>query len=224
MACVPKRWRRWSRWKPPAYGAATGVATAALADRLAVALWLATAGVPVPETRAVDTWAEVHAAARVGPVVVKSRNGQVGRGAGVEIIRDGRPPPAGAIDGPWVVQELVAGDGRDHKLYVAGPHIRGLLKATIAADVATHRSGTLRPEVFRPSSDLAELAVRAGAALGLDVYGVDFVLGAEGPRVIDVNPFPGFRGVRDAAALVARHLLSLVGPAAPSAVDARQTE
>lgn len=173
-------------------------ATAALTDRLAVAQRLTAAGVPVPATRAAETWDEVCAAIAAGPVVVKSRNGQVGRGAGVAVIRDGRPPAGEAFPGPWVIQDFVAGDGRDRKIYVVGGQVRGLLKA-----------GTPTTEAFAPSEDLASLASRAGAALGLDLYGVDLVVGPDGPRVIDVNPFPGFRGIPDAAAMVASHLLAL---------------
>lgn len=129
---------------------------------------------------------------------MKSRNGQVGRGAGVAVIRDGRPPADEAFAGAWVIQDLVTGDGRDRKLYVAGGQARGLLKA-----------GTAATEAFVPSEDLASLASRAGAALGLDLYGVDLVVGPHGPRVIDVNPFPGFRGISDAVELVASLLLPM---------------
>lgn len=100
-----------------------------------------------------------------------------------------------------MIQDLVTGDGRDHKVYLAGRHVRGLLKAAPAGNPTT--------EAFVPSEELAAMASRTGAALGLDVYGVDLVVGPYGPRVIDVNPFPGFRGIPDAAALVASHLLAL---------------
>lgn len=52
-----------------------------------------------------------------------------------------------------------------------------------------------------------ELARRVGAATGLEVYGADVLVGDDGPRVVDVNAFPGFRGVPDAAEAVARHVL-----------------
>lgn len=184
-------------------------ATAALTDRLAVARRLAAAGVAVPASRSADTWAEVCAAARSGPVVVKSRNGQVGRGAGVAVIRDGRPPRAETSAGPWVVEAFVTGDGRDRKLYVAGPHVRGLLKASAPAPTPGPAAVAAVAQAFSPSTALADLATMAGVALDLDVYGVDVVDGSDGLRVIDVNPFPGFRGIPGAAAMVASHLLAL---------------
>ncbi|MDQ4069776.1 MAG: hypothetical protein M3203_09965, partial [Actinomycetota bacterium] len=49
-------------------------------------------------------------------------------------------------------------------------------------------------------------AVAAGAALGLEIFGVDLVVGGDGPVVVDVNGFPGFKGVPPAAAWIADHL------------------
>ena len=43
-------------------------------------------------------------------------------------------------------------------------------------------------------------------AVGLHLAGVDLVIGPDGPTVVDVNPFPGYRGVDGAADGVATHL------------------
>jgi ribosomal protein S6--L-glutamate ligase len=40
----------------------------------------------------------------------------------------------------------------------------------------------------------------AGAALGLQLYGVDLLITGGRPVVVDVNPFPGFRGAHEPAA------------------------
>ena len=61
------------------------------------------------------------------------------------------------------------------------------------------------------SPGMSELAVGVGLALGLDIYGVDVIAGPHGPRVIDVNPFPGLRGIVDGASLVAGHVKALAG-------------
>ncbi len=47
---------------------------------------------------------------------------------------------------------------------------------------------------FEPDSGLAELARSVGRVLGLSVYGVDVLVGTNGPVVIDVNAMPGFKG------------------------------
>jgi ribosomal protein S6--L-glutamate ligase len=41
--------------------------------------------------------------------------------------------------------------------------------------------------------------LRAGQVLGLDLFGVDIIVTTRGPLVIDVNAFPGFQGVPNAA-------------------------
>ncbi len=63
---------------------------------------------------------------------------------------------------------------------------------------------------FAPDAELTTLAQRVGEVVGLELYGVDVLLGEAGPVVVDVNPFPGFRGVADAPRLIAEHLLHRV--------------
>lgn len=182
-------------------------ATMATADRLSVASRLSNAGIAVPATRAAANWADVCEAAAAGPVVVKSRDGGVGRGAGVAISDDRGLPAVPAFDGPWVLQELVPGDGRVRKLYFAGNHLRTLLKPAATTELR-HDA----PETIRPPAQLVDLAAGAGATLGLDIYNVDVIVGPDGPCVIDVNPFPGFRGIPGATDVVANHVRSLTGP------------
>ena len=55
-------------------------------------------------------------------------------------------------------------------------------------------------------AEWSETAIRAGAALGLDLFGVDLLIRNGRPFVIDVNAFPGFRGARDPAASMLRFL------------------
>lgn len=180
-------------------------ATLAVADRIGVVQRLALAGVPVPATRLADVWSDVRDAAAAGQVFVKSGDGSKGRGAGVIGARDGVPPNP-PFDGPWVIQDVVCGDGRVRKIYVAGRHVRALLKP---AGTDEPQRGHAR---LRPSPALIDIAVRTGAALDLEIYGVDILIGDDGPAVVDVNPFPGFREVPDAADLIACHLKTVVRP------------
>ncbi|MGH9271796.1 MAG: ATP-grasp domain-containing protein [Ilumatobacteraceae bacterium] len=178
-------------------------ATLQVADRLGVADRLTAAGLPVPTTQPAEDWADVRA--RVGGgAVVKSRDGSAGRGVGVRVVDHGVLSSVPAPDGPWVVQDLVQHDGFIRKLYVVGREVRALLKR--AAD--GHDDASVRSLDDVPSH-LGELAVQAGAALRLDVLGVDVLVDHAGPWVVDVNPFPGLRGVHDAAALLTALLLTL---------------
>jgi len=179
--------------------------TAALRDRLAVDRRLAAAGVPVPVSVAATTWAQVREISAGRTAVIKARDGSRGRGRGVLLAVEGRLPEAAPFPGPFLVQDFVPGDGRDRKLYQAGRHLRGLLKQGTAD--ADHGG---RAEQFRPDPSYGHLAAATGRALGLDVFGVDLIAAPEGPRVVDVNAFPGFRGVPEAARLVADHVLTLI--------------
>ena len=52
-------------------------------------------------------------------------------------------------------------------------------------------------------------ALAAGYALGLELYGVDFLLPQDGSgdfAVVDVNAFPGYNGLDDAPAALADYL------------------
>ena len=46
------------------------------------------------------------------------------------------------------------------------------------------------------------------AALGLDVYGVDFLVAGDEFFAVDVNAFPGYKGVPQAPAAIADYLLA----------------
>jgi ribosomal protein S6--L-glutamate ligase len=52
-----------------------------------------------------------------------------------------------------------------------------------------------------------ETARRAAACCGLVCYGADFVVGPDGPVLVDLNAFPGYRGVEAGPAWVADAVL-----------------
>ncbi len=166
-------------------------------DKLLACTRLHLAGVPLPATRCVADWAGVRALADQGPVVVKPRFGTGGSGV---LVLDGAAPEAPVGPGPWLVQERVPGDGLDRKLYVIGERVHGVLRSWPAPE---DRSGT----PFPVPRGLSRVARAAADALDLSTCGVDVVVSPTGPVVVDVNPFPGFKGVPGAAELLAAHLL-----------------
>jgi ribosomal protein S6--L-glutamate ligase len=56
------------------------------------------------------------------------------------------------------------------------------------------------------SSEVGDIAMRVGRAFGLGLYGMDFIETASGPRVVDVNYFPGYKGCRGAPEAVADYI------------------
>jgi ribosomal protein S6--L-glutamate ligase len=169
-----------------------------LGDRSATLSHLASAGLPVPRHRVCRDWADVTALASSGAVYVKA--GDTGRGAGVA--RIAIPGDAAPFPGPWHVETEWPGDGIDRKIYVVGNRVFGLLKRW-------PRGGDATP--FTPTTAMRALALRTGAALGLEIFGVDLV-GQDGRfAVVDVNAFPGFRGVTGAFDAVADYIAARAG-------------
>ena len=50
-------------------------------------------------------------------------------------------------------------------------------------------------EAYDLDPEAAEVAVRAARVLGLGVAGVDLILSARGPLVLEVNASPGLEGI-----------------------------
>lgn len=164
-------------------------------------------GLPVPTTYAAarpEFLAEIPDAEF--PLVVKPADGSSGRGVRL-VVSPGAL--AGmkeelAAEGMLIAQPYVPNSGVDLKVY------------SVAGELyAAQRSSPLHPgqTVFERrvplSAEVAAVVAAAGAVHGLDLYGVDVLLGPDGPVIVDVNDFPSFRQVPDARARVARAILDL---------------
>ncbi|KUL49456.1 hypothetical protein ADL22_08455 [Streptomyces sp. NRRL F-4489] len=116
----------------------------------------------------------------------------------------GSAPAPGPASGMLIAQPYVPNSGTDLKVY------------SIAGDLyATERSSPLHPgqavrerQVPLPR-EVARIVTEVGAVFGLDLYGVDVLLGPDGPVVVDINDFPSFRQVPDAVARVSAAVLRL---------------
>ncbi|WP_202863055.1 ATP-grasp domain-containing protein [Ornithinimicrobium murale] len=158
-------------------------------------------GLPVPSTTVVQTWREVAAATGQRRCVVKSASGP-GRGAAIVVGTAEELRTDRGLQPPFLVQDYVVAGEVDHKLYLVGDTVRGLLKPSPLA-VGHTTSGA----AFTPDPVLVALARQARARLGLDFLGVDVLVSEQGPMIVDVNDFPSYRGVADGPRLVAEHLL-----------------
>ena len=181
-------------------------------DKVTASRRLRAAGVPVPATWVTADIDLAREASERGPLVVKPVRGH--RGVGVVVVRG--PDDLVALDvvpdTPLIVQEHVSGPGEDLKVYVAGEHVSAVRKP-FAPDSFT------RPGRPVPISDeVRTIALRAGEALGLGLYGLDVIESPAGPVVVDVNYFPGYKGVPGAAA----HIASYIEAYADGRVDLRE--
>lgn len=175
----------------------TLAATSLTRDKARALARAAAAGVPVPETVVIADTAGLPAAVARGERIVKPVVGA--HGAGVRRLAPGEALPAGP--GPWLVQEVVIGDGYDRKVYGVGRRtaVRRLCFEAGRVD------GARLP--CPPDPVMERHARTAAAACGLVCWGADFVVGPDGPVLVDVNAFPGYRGVAEAPTWVAEAVL-----------------
>ncbi|BFV55187.1 hypothetical protein KCMC57_up02910 [Kitasatospora sp. CMC57] len=175
-------------------------------DKASAAVRAAGLGLPVPETWAAARLSDLaQIPADRYPLVVKPAEGSQGRSVhrvddpGQLVLAAGEF----AGEGMLIAQPWVQNSGIDLKVYCVDGELFG-----------TERTSPLVPgkRKERPvplSAEVAAIVTEVGAVYGLDLYGVDVVLGPDGPIVVDVNDFPSFRQVPDAVPRVARAIINL---------------
>ncbi|MEU8460998.1 hypothetical protein [Streptomyces sp. NPDC029003] len=176
-------------------------------DKALAAAIGAARGLPQPQTYAVarpELLAELPDSAY--PLVVKPADGSSGRAVHLVPSPDRLAAllPELAGEGMLIAQPYVPNRGTDIKVYC----VDGELFATERRSPLHPDAGALERRIPLPA-EVAQIAARVGEVYGLDLYGVDVLLGPDGPVVVDVNDFPSFRQVPDAAARVARAVLTL---------------
>jgi len=137
------------------------------------------------------------------PWVAKLPRGNKGQGV---VVVDSLPALRGladwflAVGQPLLLQAFVRSTPpSDQRLVVVGGRVLAAMRrygedGELRANV--HLGG--RVERLEPSSEMAELAVRAAGAFGLEIAGVDLMEGPEGVVVIEVNSSPGVTGIQRA--------------------------
>jgi ribosomal protein S6--L-glutamate ligase len=182
-------------------------ATTAALDRAATADALARGGVPAPRSWSVRALRELAAdgAALPWPLVVKSRTSSrrdlVRLVAGSAELEELLPDWG---EEPVVAQEFAANDGFDIKVWVIGGDLSVARRRSALESIDKTADEFLDPADLPP--EWIRAARDAGAALGLQLYGVDLLITGGRPVVVDVNPFPGFRGAREPADSLLRFL------------------
>lgn len=185
-------------------------ATEAALDRAATAEALERAGVPAPRSWSVPALRDLAAdgAALPWPLVVKSRTSSRrdlvrlvgGRTQLLELLPEW-------ADEPVVAQEFATNDGFDIKVWVIGTDLSAARRRS-ALESTDKSSDELLDPADLPE-DWTRTARDAGAALGLRLYGVDLLISDGRPVVVDINPFPGFRGAQGPADSLLRFLSTI---------------
>ncbi len=197
-------------------------ATMKVRDKILTCTMLLQAGIPTPRTFVTDKIEELRPIVRETPIVVKPYKGR--RGAGIDICMDEAAfddllarraadagdgdDDGGGEDGSALGERLVfAQEYEDHepfdyKAYAVGDYVHAI-RRVFPATTKQEKEGTPVEE----DPELEDLVRRCGKLFGLDLYGVDLVKTPKGYSVIEVNCFPGYKGVPDGGARIANFIL-----------------
>ncbi|MGQ9542645.1 MAG: RimK family alpha-L-glutamate ligase [Candidatus Bathyarchaeia archaeon] len=93
------------------------------------------------------------------------------------------------------IQEYIWHGTSDIRTFVVGGNVAGAMKR-VADSWKTNISKGARAIPISLSQDLERLAVKAAAAIGCDIAGVDIIDEGSKPIVLEVNSQPGWRGLQ----------------------------
>ena len=133
------------------------------------------------------------------PLIVKPHMGH--RGAGISLCRE--PEDIDKIPAPqtpMIIQEAIPGPGEDLKIYVVGDQVFGVKKEFSESSFAV--AGRHVPI----TDEVRQISQKVGEVCGLGLYGLDIIESDRGPYVVDVNYFPGYKGVPKAAGMIADYI------------------
>jgi ribosomal protein S6--L-glutamate ligase len=168
-------------------------------NKIVVSHILRAAGVPAPDCWVTGDLRLLRPIVEERPVILKPYRGH--RGHGVEIVRTVEElarimPP----ESPVLVQAYIEGTGEDLKVFVVGDEVFAVRKTF---------SPTSFAEPGRPapvSAEVRRIALRCGQLFGLGLYGLDLIENTTGVWVVDLNTFPGYKGVPHIALRIADYI------------------
>ena len=177
-------------------------ASVACQDRVRMTEYMVKAGLPWPQTQSFDTLEEMlhqpEERLQVAyPLIIKSRYSH--RGDLVDKVESRTQLQVLAAQWgqePVILQELVAGDDWDIKAWVIDEHIFAARRHTPLEVSASKEDFPIATDEL--SERFLSIIVEIGRVFNLRLYGVDLIMTERGLVVVDINAFPGFRGVPDA--------------------------
>jgi ribosomal protein S6--L-glutamate ligase len=157
------------------------------------------AGVPAPDGWVTGDLSLAKSLLEKHPLIIKPHMGH--RGAGLYLCQTPEdiekiPPP----QTPMIIQEAISGPGEDLKIYVVGDQVFGVKKTF------SESSFTVAGRHVQITEEVRRISLKVGEVCGLGLYGLDIIESDRGPFVVDVNYFPGYKGVPKAGPMIADYI------------------
>lgn len=175
-------------------------------DKIAATQVMAESGLPVPKSIKVASMEDsVHALRAIGdyPLVIKASEGTQGSSV---FLLDDEPRAISLLSQmfergmrPLVQEYIRESHGKDIRVIVVrGRVVASMLRRARGTEFRSnfHLGGSV--EAIDLSTTQANVAIKAAAQLGLDVAGVDMLVSASGPLVLEANSSPGLEGIERA--------------------------
>jgi ribosomal protein S6--L-glutamate ligase len=181
-------------------------------DKAVAAARARAAGIPFPRTYFASRAALLSQLPREAyPLVVKPNNGS----SCEQVLRVNSPTELSRLDlddsGYLLAQPYLPNPGYDIKLYNTGDEVFAAVRRS-----PLHPGEDVVEESIPVTPELRSIALAVGRAFGLDIYGLDVIDTPRGWVVLDVNDFPSFGMVPEAAWRLARTVLRVTRRAAAS--------
>lgn len=186
-------------------------------DKLLTQLMLQQHNVPMPRTYQAATAEAAKSIMKEMnfPIIMKFPQGTGGKGV---VFAESYASASSVLDAltalrqPFILQEYVDTGGSDIRAIVIGDKVVAGMerKANVSEKRANvHSGGT--GEAVELDDYTKKLAVKTAQAIKAEICGVDLLVGAKGPLVIEANIYPGLQGVTectkiDVADAIAQHL------------------
>ena len=171
----------------------------AVKDKIIASQRLRAANIPTPRSWVTGDLALMRPLVEQFPLIIKPYRGF--HGWGIHIVHN--PSELATVptpENPVLIQEFIKESKQDLKIYVVGDEVFATCKPFSSTSFA-------QPGRPHPLTDeVRNIAVRCGQVFGLGLYGLDIIEGPTGPVVVDVNCFPGYKGVPHAPSLLADYI------------------
>jgi len=103
-------------------------------------------------------------------------------------------------------QNFIQNDGYDRKIYCVGDEVFGVKRISPLIKTYENKADEERTPM-EINDEIIDLTLKVGKIFGLEIFGIDILPYKDSYVVLDVNDFPGFRGVKEAGKAIARYLI-----------------